>query len=196
MSSAHRWGRKRDYAAISRAPVGVPFALRSTLIWECGFWRLGCRGAEFACAHTCSCTVFARFTSRPQRMALAVTCGDGCCSADANNSSDANIAEVTTHDTAPTFKVRVNEVSVRVVVRDESGKVISNLKKEDFQLFDNRKPQSITSFRAGDAGNEYREGAGGDDGKSRRWRADGDARAYAAATICRGRFRRHRSGDE
>ncbi|MBV8514117.1 MAG: VWA domain-containing protein [Acidobacteria bacterium] len=57
------------------------------------------------------------------------------------------MAEVTTHDTPPTFKVRVNEVLVRVVVRDESGKVISNLKKEDFQLFDNRKPQSITSFR-------------------------------------------------
>ena len=54
---------------------------------------------------------------------------------------------MTTHDTAPTFKVRVNEVSVRVVVRDQSGKVISNLKKEDFQLSDNRKPQSITSFR-------------------------------------------------
>ena len=66
---------------------------------------------------------------------------------DSNKPSDANVAEVTTHDTAPTFKVRVNEVSVRVVVRDESGKVISNLKKEDFQLFDNRKPQAITSFR-------------------------------------------------
>jgi VWFA-related protein len=32
-------------------------------------------------------------------------------------------------------------------VRDELGKIIPNLKKEDFQLFDNRKPQSITSFR-------------------------------------------------
>jgi VWFA-related protein len=62
-------------------------------------------------------------------------------------SNDANAAEVTTHDTAPTFKVRVNEVLVRVVVRDESGKVIPNLKKEDFQLFDNKKPQTISSFR-------------------------------------------------
>src|ERR1700759_4785556 len=33
--------------------------------------------------------------------------------------SDSNIAEVTTHDTPATFKVRVNEVLVRVVVRDE-----------------------------------------------------------------------------
>jgi VWFA-related protein len=66
---------------------------------------------------------------------------------DNNKQSNSNVAEVTTHDTAPTFKVRVNEVLVRVVVRDESGKIISNLKKEDFQLFDNRKPQTITSFR-------------------------------------------------
>ena len=66
---------------------------------------------------------------------------------DAKQSSDSSAAEVTTRDTAPTFRVRVNEVLVRVVVRDELGKVISNLKKEDFQLSDNRKPQTITSFR-------------------------------------------------
>jgi VWFA-related protein len=68
-------------------------------------------------------------------------------SPDTKPSSDANSAELTTHDTAPTFKVRVNEVLVRVVVRDPSGKVITDLKKEDFQLFDNKKPQSISSFR-------------------------------------------------
>jgi VWFA-related protein len=38
-------------------------------------------------------------------------------------------------------------VLVRVVVRDQLGKVIPNLKKEDFQLFDNKKPQTISSFR-------------------------------------------------
>jgi VWFA-related protein len=68
-------------------------------------------------------------------------------STDASKPSDANAAEVTTRDTAPTFKVRVNEVLVRVVVRDPSGKVITDLKKEDFQLFDNKKPQTISSFR-------------------------------------------------
>jgi VWFA-related protein len=35
---------------------------------------------------------------------------------------------------------------VRVVVRDEHGKIIDNLKKEDFQLFDNRKAQTISTF--------------------------------------------------
>ncbi len=55
-------------------------------------------------------------------------------------------AEVVTRDSAATFKVRVNVVLVRVVVRDQQGKVIDNLKKEDFQLFDNRKPQTISAF--------------------------------------------------
>src|SRR5712692_6607251 len=54
--------------------------------------------------------------------------------------------EVSSRDTPTTFKVRVNLVLVRVVVRDASGKVVSGLKKEDFQLFDNRKPQTISSF--------------------------------------------------
>jgi VWFA-related protein len=55
-------------------------------------------------------------------------------------------SEVSTRDTPPTFRVRVNLVLVRVVVRDSSGKVVANLKKEDFQLSDNRKPQVISTF--------------------------------------------------
>jgi VWFA-related protein len=54
--------------------------------------------------------------------------------------------EVSSHDTPATFKVRVNLVLVRVVVRDRQGKIVSNLKKEDFQLYDNRKLQTISSF--------------------------------------------------
>jgi VWFA-related protein len=54
--------------------------------------------------------------------------------------------EVSSHDTPATFKVRVNLVLVRVVVRDSQGKVLSHLKKEDFQLYDNRKLQTISSF--------------------------------------------------
>src|SRR5882672_3527588 len=54
--------------------------------------------------------------------------------------------EVSSHETPTTFKVRVNLVLVRVVVRDRQGKIVSNLKKEDFQLFDNKKLQIISSF--------------------------------------------------
>jgi VWFA-related protein len=61
-------------------------------------------------------------------------------------SGAASSTEVSSRDTAPTFKVRVNLVLVRVVVRDSQGNVVPNLKKEDFQLFDNRKPQTISSF--------------------------------------------------
>jgi VWFA-related protein len=61
-------------------------------------------------------------------------------------SGAASGTEVSSRDTAPTFKVRVNLVLVRVVVRDSQGDVVPNLKKEDFQLFDNRKPQTISSF--------------------------------------------------
>jgi len=55
-------------------------------------------------------------------------------------------SEVSTRDTAPTFRVRVNLVLVRVVVHDGTGKVVTNLKKEDFQLSDNRKTQVISTF--------------------------------------------------
>jgi VWFA-related protein len=55
-------------------------------------------------------------------------------------------SELVSQDTPATFKVRVNLVLVRVVVRDNQGKVVTNLRREDFQLFDNRKPQAITYF--------------------------------------------------
>lgn len=61
-----------------------------------------------------------------------------------SNASDS--AEVSSHDTPATFKVRVNLVLVRVVVRDSKGDVVTNLEKQDFQLLDNRKPQVLSTF--------------------------------------------------
>jgi VWFA-related protein len=55
-------------------------------------------------------------------------------------------AEVSSYDTPATFKVRVNLVLTRVVVRDALGNTVGNLRKEDFQLFDNGKPQAISAF--------------------------------------------------
>lgn len=43
-------------------------------------------------------------------------------------------------------KVASNLVVVRVVVRDSQGKPVVGLKKEDFQLFDRGKPQTIAQF--------------------------------------------------
>jgi VWFA-related protein len=54
--------------------------------------------------------------------------------------------EIVSHDSPATFQVRVNLVLVRVVVRDADGKAVKDLKKEDFKLTDERKPQVISSF--------------------------------------------------
>ena len=47
-----------------------------------------------------------------------------------------------------TLKVSVKLVQVSVVLRDAKGHAVGSLKKEDFQLFDNGKPQVISSFSA------------------------------------------------
>jgi VWFA-related protein len=54
--------------------------------------------------------------------------------------------EVSIQDTGTTFKLRVNLVQVHVIVRDSAGKPVENLRKEDFQLFDNGKLQAINTF--------------------------------------------------
>jgi len=64
----------------------------------------------------------------------------------AQDDSGQTAAEIVAHDEATTFKVNVKLVLVRVVVRDAQGHAIGNLHKEDFQLFDNRKPQIISHF--------------------------------------------------
>src|SRR5271170_7942547 len=55
-------------------------------------------------------------------------------------------AEVTQRDAPFTFSTGVNLVLVPVVVRDRQGHAIGTLKKEDFQLFDKGKPQTISRF--------------------------------------------------
>jgi VWFA-related protein len=59
-------------------------------------------------------------------------------------------SEMSTENSQPSFELHVqhNEVLVRVVVRDAKGQPVANLHKDDFRLFDNRKPQVITHFTA------------------------------------------------
>src|SRR6185312_13736194 len=55
-------------------------------------------------------------------------------------------AEVTSKDAPFAFKSGVDLVPVPVVVRDSKGRAVGNLGVEDFQLFDNGKPQMISKF--------------------------------------------------
>ena len=46
----------------------------------------------------------------------------------------------------PTFKLRVDYVEVDVVVADRQGNLVRDLKKEDFQVLEDGKPQAISAF--------------------------------------------------
>ena len=65
-----------------------------------------------------------------------------------NETQDAasNQPELTTREDLQTFQVKVNLVELRVVVRDAQGNAVGNLKQDDFRLFDDNKPQSISRF--------------------------------------------------
>ena len=47
---------------------------------------------------------------------------------------------------APTFKVQVDYVEVDVLVTDGRGNYVRDLKREDFQVFEDGKPQAVTNF--------------------------------------------------
>src|SRR5258707_13138743 len=55
-------------------------------------------------------------------------------------------SEISQMESAATFKVRVNLVQVRVIVRNSSGKPVDNLTRQDFLLYDQGKLQTISNF--------------------------------------------------
>jgi VWFA-related protein len=55
-------------------------------------------------------------------------------------------SEISQSDSAATFKLRVNLVQVRVIIRDSSGKPVDNLTRQDFLLYDQNKLQNISNF--------------------------------------------------
>src|SRR5688572_15617046 len=47
----------------------------------------------------------------------------------------------------PTFRARVDSVSVDVIVLDKQGNPVADLKPEDFEVRENRKVQTIDTFK-------------------------------------------------
>ena len=70
----------------------------------------------------------------------------------ARQAADKNAPEMASTDVPATFRVNVKLVVVRVVARDPQGHAIGNLQQQDFQVFDNGKPQTITQFSVEKAG--------------------------------------------
>jgi VWFA-related protein len=66
----------------------------------------------------------------------------------------ATLSSATAQTSGETFKTGVTAIQVPVVVRDHDGRIVSNLGKDDFQLFDNGKRQEITSFSLETAASE------------------------------------------
>jgi VWFA-related protein len=61
-------------------------------------------------------------------------------------SSNADAAEMTSEESSVPLRVLVNLVPLRVIVRDAKGNAVSTLHKEDFQLFQDGKPQLLSNF--------------------------------------------------
>jgi hypothetical protein len=79
--------------------------------------------------------------------------------ADAPAATQSNQSEISTKDSDTAIKVEVNLVLVPVVVKDSSGNAVFGLNKEDFQLFDNGKPQTVSTFSVETAETRANSGA-------------------------------------
>jgi len=118
-------------------PTGIPRSLRGGRLIEAYALFL--------------CLGFALFT--PGRLSVHASAQQQAPSTPANNSQQESSGEMAVKDDASSsiseaarFRVNVHLVLARVVVRDSSGHPVGSLHKEDFEIFDNGKPQVISDF--------------------------------------------------
>ncbi len=97
----------------------------------------------------------ARVPTTVRRLTVIVLCLSTFCEAQQQK------AETAPQGGTFKFESKVNVVLVPVLVRDAQGNAVGTLKKEDFQVFDKDKPQTLTGFtiqKRADVGNGPVEG--------------------------------------
>jgi len=92
----------------------------------------------------CSCAHRKMVRDLPKRIALVLAVLSA--SVASAQFKSANPAPQESRDQTPTFSVKVNLVRLLVSVRDQNGKLITDLNKSDFQITDTGTPQQITLF--------------------------------------------------
>ena len=92
--------------------------------------------------------------SSPLVLFLALVAAANCKAAQSPAGQHADDREVATEEAQAPFELQVqrNVVLVRAVVRDSNGRPIPGLRKGDFRLFDNGKPQEIDQFAVESSG--------------------------------------------
>lgn len=82
---------------------------------------------------------------------------------------DSQEAQPAPQQTAPTFRSSAAVIEVDVIVRDRDGKFLSGLTAEDFEIFEDGKPQPVQQFYVvSGAPDTGRGGGGADTGSTRR----------------------------
>ena len=82
----------------------------------------------------------------PTNPAQTATAPSSTSTAQAPAPTQQPVEEMSTRTSQTPFQSSVNLVPVRVVVRDSQGKAVTNLQREDFQVFQDGKPQLVAHF--------------------------------------------------
>ena len=130
--------------AVVGVPVSAPAAkrLRTIAAIFLAMLVVCALGAHRALAHAQSQQSQAPPAAQPAPAAPSPASESPAPAVPANSDS----AEMTSEETSVPLRVMVNLVPLRVIVRDSKGNAIKTLHKDDFQLFQDGKPQIISNF--------------------------------------------------
>src|ERR1700676_994938 len=116
----------------------------STLFWQNTRVGVGSVSPPFAINDTLTSRVVRLINANMTRLPTMALGSAFCLLASSTTAHQAK--EAPPQNSNAKIQVNVNAVLVPVVVRDAQGRAIGNLKKEDFQIFDKDKPQTLSGF--------------------------------------------------